>query len=126
MAELLIKGKCPGMIARLPKELARAYLAEEGVKISFGHYVVSPLVSLTVSFWRELAQINRRDRGSWVWSEKHLHQLAYYLTTTYYDTVATAVKKMARVLRELQVKKIVVKWNVAEARLLYRLLAMFG
>ena len=53
-----------------------------------------------------------------------MHQLAYYLTTTYYDTVATAVKKMARVLRELQVKKIVVKWNVGKARLLYRLLAM--
>ena len=61
-----------------------------------------------------------------VFSEKHLHQLALCPTTTHWDTVETAVKKMARALMVLQVKKIVVEWNVAEARLLYRLLAMFG
>ena len=91
-----------------------------------GHYEVSPLVPLTVFIGIELAQINRRDRGLRVWSEKHLQQLAYYPTTTYWDTVATAVKKTARELRVLQVKKIVVNGNDGEARLLYLLLAKLG
>ena len=81
---------------------------------------------LTVFFGIELAQIKRRYRGLWVWSEKHLHQFAYYPTTTDWDTVATAVKKTARALMVLQVKKIVVKWNEGEARLLYLLLAKLG
>ena len=40
--------------------------------------------------------------------------------------MAIAVKKMPRAMKVLQVKKIMVKWNVGEARLLYRVLAMFG
>ena len=55
---------------------------------------------------------------------KHLHQLAYYTTTPYWDTVWTAVKKMAKAITALNVAKIVVKCTEPEARLLYRLLSM--
>ena len=75
------------MIASLPSELAWSFLAEGGANIHFGHYEVQPLVPLSVFLGRELDVINRRDRGAWVWSEKHLHQLAYYLTTPHWDTV---------------------------------------
>ena len=92
----------------------------------FGQYEVQPLVPLSVFFGRELDLINRRDRGAWVWSEKHLHQLAYYPTTLYWDTVGSAMKKMARAIAALQVAKIVVKGTEPEARLLYRLLTMMG
>ena len=68
-------------------ELAWAFRAEDGAKVYFCHYEVQPLVPLSVFFGRELDLINRRDRGAWVWSEKHLHQLAYYPTTLYWDTV---------------------------------------
>ena len=81
------------MIARLPRELAWSFRAEYWANIHFGQYEVQPLVPLNVFFWRELDLINRRDRGAWVWSEKHLHQLAYYPTTPYWDTVGTAVKE---------------------------------
>ena len=66
-------------------ELAWLLRAANGAKIHFGHYEVQPLVQLSVFFLMELDLINRRDRGAWVWSEKHLHQLAYYLTTPYWD-----------------------------------------
>ena len=123
LAERQINEKYPRMIARLQRELTWPYRAEDGGKISFGHYEVPSLVQLPVLIGKEQALINRRDRWSWAWSEKHLHQTAYYHTTIYLDTVATAVNKMAKALRALQVKKIVVKGNVAEARLLYRLIA---
>ena len=84
------------------------------------------MVPLSVFFGRELDLINRRDRGAWVWSEKHLHQLAYYPTTLYWDTVGSAMKKMARAMAALQVAKIVVNGTEPEARLLYRLLTMLG
>ena len=87
---------------------------------------MQPLGPLTVFFGRELDLINRRDRGAWVWSEKHLHQLAYYPTTLYWDTVGSAIKKMARAMVALKVTKIVVKGTEPEARLLYRLLTMLG
>ena len=61
-----------------------------------------------------------------MWSEKHLHQLAYYPTTLYWDTVKSAMRKMARAMAALQVAKIVVKGTEPEARLLYRLLTMLG
>ena len=61
-----------------------------------------------------------------MWSEKHLHQLAYHPTTMYWDSVKSAMKKMARAMAELQVAKIVVKGTEPEARLLYRLLTMLG
>ena len=92
----------------------------------FGHYEVQHLVPLSVFFWRELDLINRRYRGAWVWSEKHLHQLSYYPTTACWDTVGSAMKKMARAMAALQVAKIVVKGTQPEARLLYRLLTMLG
>ena len=44
----------------------------------------------------------------------------------YWDTVKSAVKKMARAMAALKVAKIVVKGTEPEARLLYRLLAMLG
>ena len=91
-----------------------------------GHYEVQPLVPLTVFFGKELDFINQRDRGAWVWSEKHLHQLAYYPTTLYWDTVKSAMKKMVRAMAALRVAKIVVKGTEPEARLLYRLLTMLG
>ena len=97
------------MIARVPRELAWSFRAQDGAKIHFGHYEVQPLVPLNVFFGRELDLINRRDRGAWVLSEKHLHQLAYYPTTPYWDTVGTAVKKMAKDLVALKLAKIVVK-----------------
>ena len=75
----------------------------------FGHYEVQPLVPLSVFFGRELDLINRRDRGAWVWSEKHLHQLADYPTTLSWATVKSAMKKMARAMAALQMAKIVVK-----------------
>ena len=56
------------------------------------------MVPLSVFFWRELGLINGRERGAWVWSEKHLHQLAYYPTTLYLDTLGSAIKKMARAM----------------------------
>ena len=87
---------------------------------------MQPLVPLTVFFGKELDLINQRDRGALVWSEKHLHQLAYYPTTLYWDTVKSAMKKMARAIMALRVAKIVVKGTEPEARLLYRLLTMFG
>ena len=74
----------------------------------------------------ELDLINRRDRGAMVLSVKHLHQLAYYPTTLYWDTVGSAIRKMARVMVALKVTKIVVKGTEPEARLLYRLMTMFG
>ena len=114
------------MIARLPRELAWSFRAEEGAKIHFGHYEVQPLVLLNVFFWRELDLINRRDRGAWVWSEKHLHQFAYYPTTPYWDTVRTAVSKMLKAMVALKVAKIVVNGSEPEARLLYRLMSMLG
>ena len=61
-----------------------------------------------------------------MWSEKHLHQLTYYPTTTYWDTVWTAVKKMAKAMAVLKVAEIVVKGTEPEARLLYRLMSMLG
>ena len=85
---------------------------------------MQPLVPLSVLFVRELDLFNRRDRGAWVWSEKHLHQLAYYPTTLYWDTVGSAIRKMARVMVALKVTKIVVKCTEPKARLLYRLLSM--
>ena len=87
---------------------------------------MQPLVPLSVFFGMELDLINRRDRGAWVWSEKHLHQLAYYPTTRYWDTVGSAIKKMARAMVALNVTKIVVKGTEPEARLLYRLMTMLG
>ena len=72
------------------------------------------MVPLNVLFWRELDLINRRDRGARVWSEKHLHKLAYYPTTPYWDTVGTAVKKMAKAMVALMVAKIVVKGTEPE------------
>ena len=87
---------------------------------------MQPLVLLTVFFGMELDLINRRDRGAWVWSEKHLHQLAYYPTTPYWDTERTAVKKMAKAMAALKVAKIVVKGTEPEARLLYRLMSNVG
>ena len=84
------------------------------------------MVPLSVFFWMELDLINRRDRGAWVWSEKHLHQPAYYPTTPYWDTVSTAVKKIAMAMTALRVAKIVVKGTEPEARLLYRLMSMMG
>ena len=44
-----------------------------------------------------------------MWSEKHLHQLAYQPTTVYCDSVKSAVKKMAMAMAALRVAKIVVK-----------------
>ena len=93
--------------------------------ISTGHYEVQPLVQLNVFFGRELDLINRRDRRVWVWSKKHLHQLAYP-TTLYWDTVGSAMKKMARAMAALNVAKIVVNGTEPEARLLYLLLTMLG
>ena len=87
---------------------------------------MQPLVPLSVFFGRELDLINRRDRGAWVWSEKHLHQLAYLPMTVYWDSVKSAVKKMARAMAALRVAKVVVKGTEPEARLLYRLLTMLG
>ena len=87
---------------------------------------MQPLVQLTVFFGRELDLINRRDRGAWVWSEKHLHQLAYYSKTPYWNTVGTAMKKMAKAMLVLNVAKIVVKGTEPEARLLYRLMSLLG
>ena len=81
---------------------------------------------LSVFFGMELDLINRRDRGAWVWSEKHLHQLEYYPTTLHLDTVGSAIKKMARAMAALKVAKIVVKGTEPEARLPYRLMAMLG
>ena len=109
LAEWHVKGKYPRMSARLPGELAWAFIAEDGAKVHFGHYEVQPLVPLSVFFGSELDLINRRDRGAWVWSEKHLHQLAYYPTTLYWDTVGSALKKIARAMAALKVAKIVVK-----------------
>ena len=120
-----VKRKYLRMIARLPRELAWVFRAEDWANIHFGHYEVQPLVPLNVFFGMELDVINRRDRGAWVWSEKHLHQLAYYPTTAYWDTVGSAMKKMARAMAALKVAKIVVKGTEPEARLLYRLLTMF-
>ena len=57
-----------------------------------------------------------------MWSEKHLHQLAYYPTTPHWDTVGTAIKKMAKAMAVLKVAKIVVKATEPEARLLYRMM----
>ena len=84
------------------------------------------MVPLNVFFVMELDLINRLDRGVWVWSEKHLHELAYYQTAPYCDTVGTAVKKMARAMVALGVANIVVKGTEPEARLLYRLISMLG
>ena len=98
----------------------------DGAKIHFWHYEVQPLVPLSVFFVRGLDLINRRDRGAWVWSEKHLHQLAYYQTTPFCDTVWSAIKNMARAMVALKVTKIVVKGAEPEARLLYRLMTMLG
>ena len=106
-------------------ELAWSFRAEDGTKIHFGHYEVQPLVPLSVFFGSELDLINRRDRGALVWSEKHLHQLAYYPTTLYWDTVS-AIKKMARAMAALKVAKIVVNGTEPEARLLHRLMDMLG
>ena len=113
LAEWHVKLKYPRMIASLPRELAWSFRAEDGAKIHFGHYEVQPLVPLNVLFGRELDLINRRDRGAWVWSEKHLHQLAYYPT----------IKKMASAMA-LKVAEIVVKGTEPGARLLYRLMVM--
>ena len=44
----------------------------------------------------------------------------------YWDTVGTAIKKMARAMVALKVAKIVVKGTEPEARLLYRLMTMLG
>ena len=90
-------------------ELAWTFRAENVANIHFGHYEVQLLVPLSVFFGRELDLVNRRDRGGWVWSEKQLHQLAYYPTTLYLDTVGSAIKKMARAMSALKVTKIVVK-----------------
>ena len=84
------------------------------------------MVPLNVFFGRELDLVNRRDRGAWVWSEKHLHQLAYYPTTPYWDTVGTDVKKMAKAMVALKIAKIVVKGTEPEGRLLYQLISMLG
>ena len=84
------------------------------------------MVPLSVFFGMELDLINRMDRGAGVWSEKHLHQLADYQTTLYWDTVGTAIKKMTRAMVALKVSTIVVKGTVQEARLLYRLMTMLG
>ena len=81
---------------------------------------------LSVFFGRELYLINRMDSGAWVWSEKHLHQLAYHSTTRYWDSVKSVMKKMASAMAALRVAKIVVKGTEPEARLLYRLLTMLG
>ena len=59
-----------------------------------------------------------------MWSEDHLHQLAYYPTTLYWDTVKSAMKNMARAMVAIRVANIVVKGTEPEARLLYRLLTM--
>ena len=124
LAEWHVKGKYPRMIARLPRELTWSFRAEDGANIYFGHYEVQPLVPLSVFFGGELDLINRRDRGAWVWSEKRLHQLAYNPTTLYWDTVGSAIKKMARAMVALNVAKIVVKGTEPEARLPFRLMAM--
>ena len=71
LAEWHVKWKYPRMIARLPRELAWAFLAEDGAKVHFRHYEVQPLVPLSVFVGWELDLINRMDRGAWVWSEKH-------------------------------------------------------
>ena len=118
LAEWHVKGKYPRMVARLPRELAWSFRAVDGAKIHFGHYEVQPLVPLTVFFGMDLDLINRRDRGAWVRSEKHLHQLAYYQSTPYWDTVVTAVKKMAKAMAALKVAKIVVNGTEPDARLL--------
>ena len=126
LGEWHVKEKYPRMIARLPRELAWSLRAEDGAKIHFGHYEVQPLVPLNVFFGRELDLINRRDRGAWVWLEKHLHQLAYYPTTLYLDTVGSAINKMIRAMAALNVANIVVKGTEPEARLLCRLMSMLG
>ena len=84
------------------------------------------MVPLNVFFGRELDLINRRDRGAWVWSEKYLHQLAYYPTTPYWDTAGMAVKKMAKAMAALKVAEIVVKGTEPEARLFYWLMTILG
>ena len=122
-AEWHVKGKYPCMIVRLPRELAWSFRVEDGAKIHIGHYEVQPLVPLNVFFGMELDLINLRNRGAWVRSEKHLHQLTYYPTTPYWDSVGTAVKKMATAMVALGVAKIVVKGTEPEARLLYRLMS---
>ena len=61
-----------------------------------------------------------------MWSEKHLHQLAYYPTTPYWDTVGMAVKKMAKALETLKVAKVVLNGTEPEARLLYCQMSMLG
>ena len=63
-----VRGRYQRMIARFPKELAWSFRAEDGAKVHFGHYVMLPLVPLSVFFGRELDLINRGDRGAWVWS----------------------------------------------------------
>ena len=126
LAEWHVKWKHPRMIAMVPMGLAWSFRAEDGAKIHFGHYEVQTLVPLNVLFGRELELISRNDRGAWVWSEKHVHQLAYYPTTLYSDTVGSAIKKMARAMVALKVTKIVVKGTEPEARLLYRLMTMLG
>ena len=62
-----------------------------------------------------------------MWSEKHLHQLAYYPTRPYWDTVDTAVKKMAKALATLKVTKIVMKGTEPEASMyrMYRMYCMY-
>ena len=51
LAEWQVKGKYPRMIARLPREVAWAFWAEDRAKIHFWHYEVQPLVPLSVFFW---------------------------------------------------------------------------
>ena len=55
-----------------------------------------------------------------------MHQLAYHPTTLYWDTVGSAIKKMARAMVALRVANIVVNGTEPEARLLYRLMAVLG
>ena len=54
LAEWHVKRKYPRMIARLSRELAWSFRAEDGAKIHFWHYEVQPLVPLSVFFGREL------------------------------------------------------------------------
>ena len=52
LTEWHVKGKYPRMIARLPRELAWSFRAEDGANIHSGHYEVQPLVPLNVFFWK--------------------------------------------------------------------------
>ena len=114
------------LIVKIPMEISFAFRAKEGDKVYFAVYEVKPMVPIREYFSSPLA-CNPVYGHCYQYAERAIHQLSYFpVDQSSALTFVSAVEKVATALRDLGVKKIVLKGGEGEAVLLSKLFHLVG